>query len=72
MKLTEWYPPEVKPVREGIYQCMYGTEKFPDIIYRKYKRGLWYAYGDTIAQAEARDNVSSNAAPWRGLAEEPK
>ena len=44
-KLTPWYPPEVKPVREGVYERdMPGLEG----EYSYFAHGAWYGWSATI------------------------
>ena len=60
MKLTPWYLPDAKPVREGWYDCEFCHEK------RHYWDGTqWRMSKDSVA-------TSYNTFHWRGLAEPPK
>ena len=76
MKLTPWYPPEVKPVREGWYARKLLSD--PDSIqYMNFWNGTrWYYNNDTYANAEAhfvgRPCGDIIVWHWRGLAEEPR
>jgi hypothetical protein len=73
-KKTPWFPPEVKPVRHGVYQR--DIRAIGKKRYSFYANGVWYGWGDTVKVAHA--NGVSHAisavqnAPWRGLAKEPK
>ena len=74
MKLTPWYPPEVKPVRKGVYEVR--EEVFGKWTVFAYWNGKRFGYRETesIRAYDKRDHPTglSATAPWRGLAEEPK
>lgn len=66
MKLTKWYPGNVKPVRDGVYQRDYGEG---EIVFCLFKSRSWYWCSDTIKGAEAEITPSLNQqVPWRGIA----
>jgi hypothetical protein len=69
MKLTPWFPPEIKPAYPGVYQVK-GTGV---VWYRRWDGECWY-YGSTTVY-----NAACGTTPypfeintWRGLAEPPK
>ena len=75
MKLTPWYPPEVKPVREGWYarKLCDDNDRYQ---YMNYWNGnYWYYNVDGAPKAEAHfigHECLSYHWQWRGLAENPK
>jgi hypothetical protein len=73
MKLTPWFPANVKPVRAGVYEVK-GDPKYK---WHRYWDGKdWYCGSFTPNGAVANFNEYRLRAvikfPWRGLAEEPK
>jgi hypothetical protein len=73
MKLTPWFPADVKPVRAGVYEV---NAEFHDPPWYRYWNGeFWHAGGHTPEYAAQQPRISLEdilLAPWRGLAEEPK
>jgi hypothetical protein len=71
MKLTPWFPGNVKPVRPGVYQQMCGFNR--DVGYQYWDGKVWGLWSRTIEGAR-HDGwpASPQNDPWRGLAEEPK
>lgn len=63
-KRTPWYPPEIKPVRKGHYECercvLYG-KKFPYHFWNG-KSWAWGSTGETLGLWFS----------WRGLTERAK
>ena len=59
MKLTPWYPPEVKPVRVGWYDCEVCTEN----------RHLWDGW--CWKSSKYSHGQLTVGFRWRGLAEPP-
>jgi hypothetical protein len=73
MKLTEWFPPDVKPVRVGVYLRDY-EDDFPDVPAYCYWDGvLWHPCETTPMGAFQLmdDRTVVQALKWRGLAENP-
>ncbi len=70
MKLTPWFPANVKPVRAGVYEIQDGLAAW----YRRWDGLRWYVGGPTPGWAsnEIIGLDNGHRAPWRGLAEEPK
>ncbi len=67
---TKWYPADVPPARDGVYQI----KKVGGFYYRKFEDGWWH-YGHATARHAAveREVVPLwMIKPWRGLKEEPK
>ncbi len=75
-QLTDWFPPEVKPVHPGVYE----VESFGGTCskwYRLWHNGLWWE-GDDKPKAAAEATVFlgtpesiSSVRKWRGLAVKP-
>jgi len=74
LELTPWFPDDVKPVRDGVYE----RQVLGSVILARYARGTWYTGASVTmfsrAQAFSRaegSNCPSNyaRAPWRGLAQ---
>jgi hypothetical protein len=73
MKLTEWYPGDVKPVRSGVYQQWDGRGW--TIGYQRWNGRKWYAWFDCPEAASTTHCAASSEFqndPWRGLAQDPK
>lgn len=65
-KYSPWFPPEIKPVHEGVYQI--------GVRHYRHWNGIWWGYyGDSALMAYAyrlkRSAVQPNT--WRGLARKP-
>ena len=74
MKLTNWIPGNVKPVRVGVYQRKYDQNSIASSTWYCYWNGeFWGMYGATPKDAAEVKDISSGAQnlPWRGLAEKP-
>jgi hypothetical protein len=75
MKLTPWYPPEIRPVRVGEYRtCSLWTGK---VALRWFDGKLWscaYLPDEPIViRLGERQKISQyQDVMWRGLAKEPK
>lgn len=74
-KLTGWFPPEIKPVREGIYQVqvrLAGKTKIDFILYSKFQKGRWMIAEAYIETAQNCNHISlKQEKTWRGLAQQP-
>lgn len=71
-KLTPWFLNGEKPIRDGVYQQMLGTDK--TIGYQRFQNGVWYAWRKTPKEADLASspaNIFYQNDPWRGLAEDP-
>lgn len=80
MKLTEWFPHDVKPARPGVYmrghRDFFGSEYVFPYPYCYFDGDEWLGIGldpdDTISSIDDRYVAPSfNGADWRGLAEKP-
>lgn len=68
VKLTDWYPPHVKPVRDGVYEVSSpdsGPRRF-----RMFSRGHWYCGWSTpdLALVAYSGRVKIAPETWRGIA----
>lgn len=65
---SEWFPPEIDPVRPGPYQRDYADPGDPPVLQYCCWDGLnWFAGCDTLQQAVFEMCVSTVPARWRGL-----
>lgn len=70
MKLTPWYPGNVKPVRVGVYERDYPGE---GIYFCKWNGKRWHAGNKKLKLAKKVPIPSfSQSLPWRGIAKEQK
>ena len=73
-KLTGWYPPSVKPVRDGVYMIrVSGTP----VWFRLFKNGHWYCGRSSVdfaacAEMDEKLYPSEVNERWRGLASNPE
>jgi hypothetical protein len=71
MKLTEWYPGNVKPVRVGVYERQYGLSR-PTYCWWN---GLEFCSGHMKKSGarKLKDSISPyQDDPWRGIAGKPQ
>ena len=72
MKLTEWYPPHIKPKRKGIYITAVDPHVFHDqAFWFQYWSGkYWKTRSNTILGAEALKEFQSGFQEvyWKGIA----
>ena len=70
MRLTPWFPGDVKPVRDGVYE-----RKFLDSCgwYAMFYRGQWKSVRLSVQDAKEHRGASMQQAAylWRGLAQDP-
>jgi len=74
MKLTDWIPGNVKPVRVGVYERLYDKDSIASrTFYNHWNGKFWGVYGETPKDALYRclESPAQNL-PWRGLAEKPE
>lgn len=74
MKLTNWIPGNVKPVRVGVYQRKYDQNSIASSTWYCYWNGaFWGVNGETPEDAARAKHIASGAQNllWRGLAEKP-
>jgi hypothetical protein len=78
-KLTDWFPPDVKPVRVGVYEMRPGN----DIVwggqlgrFQHWNGERWGGYSSSPNLAALSDCVNFTSMHqhrgWRGLAEKPE
>lgn len=68
--LTPWFPPDVKPVHEGVYQ----TRNLKGLLTFQYWNGkFWGLYRSRVDWASMSRNHTSirQQNPWRGLSKQP-
>lgn len=63
-KVTPWFPPEVKPVREGWYEATL----YPAWVRSGYPKYKWNGKCWTFGAIAVKDQQRH----WRGLASKPK
>lgn len=68
-RLTPWFPPEVKPVRFGIYERLWSDGP----LYALWNGKHWKTSWGTPDVAARNSSIGSGVQnlPWRGLAEKP-
>ena len=74
-ELTPWFPPSVKPVRNGVYLRMYGDGPAYSLWDgRFWQCGVRVDHYDAVDIAAAVPHVASPSQDlkWRGLAKEPQ
>lgn len=74
MKLTDWYPMNVWPMRSGIYEL--SSRLNNDQWFALFKGHQWYVARKEIRKAASERQLSMSAyngifIGWRGLAEDP-
>ena len=72
MKLTPWFPADVLPVREGVYEVQ--PMSYPGPFYRYFDGERWWVGGQSTSVArELNGEFQPNfPLPWRGLTAEGK
>jgi len=69
-ELTDWISGDLKPVRDGVYQRLYGEGWF---VYCRFSNGAWYEARNSIEHADLERSKSTfTNDPWRGLAKNPE
>ena len=70
MKKTPWFPGDVKPVRDGVYDRRMSW----GVCYAKFSRGRWFSSGPSkyLARDEPMQSGVQEEVPWRGLAQDPE
>jgi hypothetical protein len=73
MKLTEWFPGDVKPVRRGVYERDFGDGTHLTFSgFSRWTGSRWAWRGATPDEAASEKAMSINyGLRWRGLAEKP-
>jgi hypothetical protein len=64
LKITDWYPPDVKPVRRGVY-----ITRKNDIIFFQFWTGtFWNVRMNNISQAEKiKQHSQHQEVHWKGI-----
>lgn len=73
MKYTDWFPGDVKPVMDGVYQRNFHQNTLGKCtIFSLFKNGVWH-FGEQTAWMAKNSSAKSEyqAEWWRGLAEKP-
>ena len=71
-KLTEWFSPEQKPTRVGVYQC---RDADGELLFRQWTGSVW-CWGNYAKVEWAERKIpsqveeASDKLPWRGLISE--
>ncbi len=70
MKLTEWFPSDVKPARRGVYCVMSAHD---DLGYAYFNGRLWGWRVRSVREAnlDRRTDGADQEKRWRGLAKKP-
>ena len=72
LKLTPWYPGNVKPVRVGIYERDFTGKYYEPVGYTKWTGEHWTASYDDLKTARLcfkyeHDEGRWQSLPWRGV-----
>ena len=68
MKLTPWFPPEIKPAYPGVYEVSWTRGRF----YRRWDGKRWCVGSRYPERAANNVGTPTDERSWRGLAEPPK
>lgn len=71
MKLTDWYPGDVKPVRPGVYERDYGSVEgvIPPFRYCYWDCDCWQVASTLVRDAlRVYEDSKYQSLPWRGVA----
>ena len=74
-KLTPWFPGDVNPVREGVYQRLFDEDTEDEaVVFSRFDGVDWFTWADSPDRALVRIAKSpfKHGVKWRGLAEEAK
>jgi len=74
-KMTNWFPPHIKPVRKGVYQIKYTkTEKIAYLsIYATWNGTHWSAGSYNLSDRYHKNfDVANQKKFWRGFTEKQK
>ena len=75
MKLTPWFPAEVKPVHVGVYE-IYEHRRHERPTFKHWNGSFWGFASASIGQAQSADTHLGPSlvqkCNWRGLAAPPK
>ncbi len=71
-KLTDWFPPGVKPVHPGIYETYHFINNQKYEGYSKWTGQYWTLRDPEINQVKYFIGKGHQMKYWRGLAEKPE
>lgn len=64
MRLTDWYPPDIKPVRRGVYI----TRKKDQVFFQYWTGNFWNVRMMTIKSAEnIKQRSQHQDVQWKGI-----
>jgi len=66
MKVTEWFPPYVKPVRAGVYQIRFAGERRPS-GYCRWDGLVWRFTEPDVKTASKATRIGIQEKTWRGV-----
>lgn len=70
MKLTDWFPADVKPKRVGVYITRFVGDS--DHGYSYWNGEYWGSEWGSIQKASLWDRYGHQDKDWKGLAEKPE
>lgn len=68
MKKTAWYPPEIHPVRPGVYECRW---RYTGTFFNRWHRGRWMWGARGVSAAKNSTDaigLGDRLIGWRGVA----
>jgi hypothetical protein len=72
-KMTNWFPPRIKPVRKGVYQIQYWKTQSPEYtaMYATWNGVRWSIGSYKLSDGNHNDFDGANQNKfWRGFTEE--
>lgn len=70
-KLTPWFPGDVKPVRDGVYERRSNIDGMA--YFSLYRGGDWWQMTSSFfTSVNSKFRSDRQSLPWRGLAKAPK
>jgi len=72
-KMTNWFPPHIKPVRKGIYQIKYTKKQNPAYraMYATWDGTHWSTGSYNLWDEYHKQFYANQKKFWRGFTEEP-
>jgi hypothetical protein len=73
-KMTKWFPPHIKPVREGVYEVRFLIQKITDApMYATWNGSRWSVWSHFKNDMyHARFLYADQGKYWRGFTKEQK
>jgi len=74
-QMTPWFPPHIKPVRNGVYQIQYTKKQSPEYtaMYATWNGVSWSIGSYKLSDGNHKDFDGANQKKfWRGFTEEQK